>query len=63
MYPNKWENTEYFRGMQLDLRTNPRPSGNIPRPPGNIPRPPEGNTAKGILKTATEAFEIAGEVK
>ena len=66
MYPNKWQNTEYFRGMQLDLRNNlrapgnnPRPSGNIPRPSGNNPRPPERSAAKGILKTATEAFEIA----
>lgn len=59
MYPNKWQNTEYFRGMQLDLRNNFRAPGNIPRPSGNNPRPPERSAAKGILKTATEALEIA----
>ena len=62
MYPNKWQNTEYFRGMQLDLRVprnNPRSSGNNPRTSGNVPRPPERSTTKGILKTATEALEIA----
>ena len=59
MYPNKWENTEYFRGMQLDLRNNLRAPGNNPRPSGNNPRPPERSAAKGILKTATEALEIA----
>lgn len=45
--------------MQLDLRNNLRAPGNNPRPSGNNPRPPERSTAKGILKTATEALEIA----